>query len=330
MALAALFSAAVASRAAAEPTRPVRLGIVGYEGHGSVFADELSAGLGERIGLTVTHLWHRETLPDAVRERLRVTVVPAPTDMIGKVDGVFIAEELPQRYLELATPFVKAGVRTFLNRPLAGSAADAAELIALGRASGNPVFAASLLAVDPGVLAARRECATFAPIKVANVTGPSNHFWWYVPHAISILTTVLGPGVEEIQTHDFAWDQPGVTVRGPLVIFFRYAADSPAGPARGTIQIVPGTQPGDWYGFRLKLFGHAESPEYPFMKPEPGVSVWMPLYQAMLAFFRDGTIPFSDRELLEVPLVLDMVLRSGTEKRPVLRHEYAACLERVK
>jgi predicted dehydrogenase len=319
-----------ASGSAAEAARPVRLGVVGYEGHGAVFTDELSAGLGSRIGLTVSHLWHKAPIAEPTRQKLGVEVVAAPAEMIGKVDGVFIAEELPQRYRELAEPFVRAGVRTFLNRPLAGSAADAAALIALGRECGNPVFAASLLAVDPAVLAARREVATFAPIKVANVTGPSNHFWWYVPHALSILVTVLGPGVEEIQTHDFEWDQPGVTFRGPLVIFFRYAADSPAGPARGTIQVVPGTQAGDWYGFRLKLYGHAESPEYQFMKPEPGTSVWLPLYQAMLAFFRDGAIPFSDRELLEVPLVLDMVLKSGTGKRPVLRSEYSACLELVK
>jgi hypothetical protein len=50
----------------------------------------------------------------------------------------------------------------------------------------------------------------------------------------------------------------------------------------------------------------------------------------MLAFYRDGAIPFSDRELLAVPLVLDMVLKSGTEKRPVRRREYAECLEGVK
>jgi hypothetical protein len=322
-----LGAAATAAEAAA---KPVRLGVVGYEGHGAVFADELNAGLGASLGLTVTHLWHRAPLPEAVRQKLGVEIVAAPTEMIGKVDGVFIAEELPQRYRELAEPFVRAGVRTFLNRPLAGSAGDAAALIRLGRECHNPVFAASLLAVDPAVLAARREGATFAPLKIANVTGPSNHFWWYVPHAISILTTVLGAGVEEIDTHDFAWDQEGVTFREPLVIFFRYAADSAAGPVRGTLQVVPGTQAGDWYGFRLKLYGHAESPEYALMQAAPGVSVWMPLYQAMLAFYRDGTIPFSDRELLEVPLVLDMVLRSGTEKRPVRRSEYAECLEWVK
>ncbi len=328
--IAACFGAGACSTAgAAETARPVRLGVVGYEGHGAVFADELNAGLGARIGMTVTHLWQRGPLPDAVRQKLGVEVVANPTEMIGKVDGVFIAEELPQRYRELAEPFVRAGVRTFLNRPLAGSARDAAALLKLGRDCGNPVFAASLLAVDPAVLAARREGARFAPIKVANVTGPSNHFWWYVPHAISILTTVLGPGIEEIETHDFAWDQEGVTFREPLVIFFRYAADSAAGPVRGTIQVVPGTQAGDWYGFRLKLYGHAESPEYQLMKAEPGTSVWMPLYQSMLAFYRDGTIPFSDRELLEVPLVMDMVLKSGTEKRPVRRSEYAECLEWV-
>lgn len=315
----------IAGVCAAEDTtvaKPINLGVVGYEGHGLVWTNDLNSGVGEKVGLKVTHLWHKDTIPEEVRAEYHLEIVAKPEDLIGKVDGVIIAEELPHRYRELAEPFIRAGVRTFLNRPLAGTAADAAALIKLGNECKNPVFAASLLAVDPGVMNAREERKSFEPLKVVNVTGPSNHFWWYVPHAISALVTVLGPGVEEIQTHDFAWDQKDVTFANPLVIFFRYAKDSSVGPVRGTLQVVPGTQADDWYGFRMKLYGHKESPEYTFMQPNPGDSVWMPVYQAMLEFFRDGKRPLTDADLFEVPLVLDMVKKSGIEKRAVVRKEY--------
>jgi hypothetical protein len=86
--------------------------------------------------------------------------------------------------------------------------------------------------------------------------------------------------------------------------------------------MVPGGQPGDWYGFRMKLFGRKESPEYALFQTPEGESSWMPVYRLLIDFFRDGRRPMSDRELLEVPLVLDMIKKSGLEKRAVLRSEY--------
>jgi hypothetical protein len=242
--------------------------------------------------------------------------------MIGKVDGVFIAEALPFRYPELAAPFIKAGVRTFLNRPLAASALEAAQLIKLGRDSGNPILAASALAVDPQVIAIRQGRAEFAPIKVVNVTGPSDHFWNYVPHIISALVGALGGGIVEIQAHDLSLDGSGITIQNPVVVFFRYGPSSDVGPVRGTLQMVPGSQPGDWYGFRMKLFGRKESPDYALFQTAEGESSWMPIYRLLIDFFRDGKRPINDQELLEVPLVLDMIKKSGLENRAVFRSEY--------
>ncbi|MBN2310660.1 MAG: Gfo/Idh/MocA family oxidoreductase [Candidatus Hydrogenedentes bacterium] len=305
---------------------PLKVGVVGYEGHGLVWTNELNGGAGPRFGLRVSHVWHKAPVDAAAVEQYGFEVVANPGDMIGAVDGVIIAEELPHRYRELAEPFLRAGVPTFLNRPLAGSAEDAAALIRLASDSGTPIFAASTLAVDPVAFEARDARSEFEPIKVANVTGPSDHFWWYVPHALSPLITVLGPGIEEVEVHDFAWAEEGVRFRNPLVIFFRYGPDSAVGPVRGTIQVVPATQEGDWYGFRLKLYGRRESPEYRLLQPPAGVSGYAPVYEHLARFFRTGECPFTDAELFEVPLAMDMILRSGLEDRPVLRSEYETSL----
>jgi hypothetical protein len=309
---------------------PLKLGVVGYEGHGLLFTKELNSGLGAKIGLVVSHVWHREAVPAEDPSRYAFSVVPAPGDMIGKVDGVFIAEALPFRYPELAAPFIKAGVRTFLNRPLAATAREAAELLRLGRRSGNPIQAASALAIDPAVLEVKKERARFAPLKVVNVTGPSNHFWNYLPHLISALVGALGVGVEEVRAIDLSLDAEGITIQNPLLVFFRYGRDSEAGPVRGTLQMVPGGQPGDWYGFRMKLFGRLESPDFELFKTPQGESAWMPTYRLLIEFFRHGTCPLDDRELLEVPLVLDMVRKSGSEGRPVWRTEYRDILALVR
>jgi hypothetical protein len=306
------------------------MGVVGYEGHGSLFTKDLNSGLGAKIGLSVTHVWHREPIPQEDRDKYGFVVVGSPTDMIGKVDGVFIAEALPFRYPELAAPFIKAGVRTFLNRPLAASALEAAQLIKLGRESGNPILAASALAIDPQVMAIRQGMAEFAPLKVVNVTGPSDHFWNYLPHIISALVGALGAGIEEIQAHDLSFDGNRITIRNPLLVFFHYGPNTDVGPVRGTLQMVPSSQPGDWYGFRMKLFGRKESPDYALFRTAEGESSWMPIYRLLIDFFRDGKRPISDQELLEVPLVLDMIKKSGLENRAVFRSEYQDIISLLK
>jgi hypothetical protein len=309
---------------------PLRIGVVGYESHGILFTKELNSGLGENIGLIVTQVWNRAPVPREDQQKYGFAVVDTPLAMIGKVDGVLITEGLPFRYAELAAPFIRAGVRTFLNRPLAPSAEEAARLLKLGREYHNPIVAASALAVDPQVLAIRQGREGFAPLKVVNVTGPTNHFWNYVPHVISALVSALGTGIEEVFAHDLSFDREGIVIQNPLVVYFRYAQDSSVGPVRGTLQLVPGPQPGDWYGFRMKLFGRKESPEYRLFETPEGESSWMPIYRLLIDFFKDGKRPFSDEELMEVPLVLDMIKKSGLEKRPVLRTEYQAVLSLLK
>jgi predicted dehydrogenase len=319
---------AVAAPEAAQPDSVLHLGMVGYEGHGSVWTNDLAGPAGARAGMRVTHVWHRSPIDSNVATEKRFEVVGSPIDLIGKVDGVIIAEELPHRYGELAEPFIRAGIRTFINRPLAGSAEAAAAILRLARESNNPIFAASALAVDPAVVAVRGEWQQYAPLKIVNATGPSDHFWWYVPHTISMLVTALGPGIEEVQTHDFVWKDDRITFRDPLVVFFRYAADSAVGPVRGTMQVLPQTQSGDWYGFRLKLYGRKESPEFQCFKLG-AESPWMHIYETMSRFFRTGERPFTDEELFEVPLVLDMIQKSGLEKRAVRREEYTAIIQSI-
>jgi len=321
------FAGLLVGQEAASP--PVRIGVVGYESHGALWTKELNSGLGEKIGLIVTHVWNRTAIPESDQKKYGFALVEIPQAMIGKVDGVLITEALPFHYPELAAPFIQSGVRTFINRPLAPSALEAAKLLKLGREHHNPILAASALTVDPQVLLIRQHRGEFAPLKVVNVTGPSNHFWNYVPHVISALVSALGPGVEVVCAHDLALNPDGITIQNALVVYFRYAQNSAVGPVRGSLQVVPGNQPEDWYGFRMKLFGRKESLEYTLFETTEGESSWMPIYRLLVNFFNDGTSPFSDAELMEVPLVLDMIKKSGLEKRAVFRSEYKAILSLV-
>ena len=74
-------------------------------------------GVGE---LKVTHAWTQ----DAAQSRLLCAAadiphsVSAPTDIIGSVDAVIIARDDYARHMELAEPFLNAGLPVFVDKPL--------------------------------------------------------------------------------------------------------------------------------------------------------------------------------------------------------------------
>ena len=178
-----------------EPAEQPRLkmGVVGYEGHGSLFTKELNSGLGEKIGLVVTHVWHRDPIPPDDQRKYGFSAVAAPGDMIGKVDGVFIAETLPFRYPELAAPFHQSR-RPDLSQPspscdCAGS--GPADQTRPGIQKPHPGrFGPGRRPPGHGDQTGESESA---PLKVVNVTGPSDHFWNYVPTSSAPWSALWAP-----------------------------------------------------------------------------------------------------------------------------------------
>jgi len=61
----------------------------------------------------------------------------------------------------------------------------------------------------------------------------------------------------------------------------------------------------------MKLFGRKESPDYDLFRTAEGESAWMPIYQLLSGFFKQGRRPISDQELFEIPLILDMIKKAA-------------------
>lgn len=77
-------------------------------------------------GANITHLWtdRAEEAPAVAAAALIPHIVSRPQDVIGQVDGVFIATDDGFDHVARARPFIEAGLPVYVDKPLALTLAD--------------------------------------------------------------------------------------------------------------------------------------------------------------------------------------------------------------
>jgi len=280
---------------------PLKIGIVGCsEGtHGKVWGELLASPEGAVYGMRPTKVW--DAYPDAAQALANATgaeVVRNPAMTGEGTDGVMITELMPYRYLELARPLLQKGLRVFLNRPFAGSIEDGWEIMRLAERYDARVYSASALFHTLEADRAREEIQRIKPLRLFNVTGPSDHVMFYLPHVIAVAVSVLGPGVARIRSvslHTRPEDPQHITA--PAVIHVEYADDAPIGPAHGTLQMIGPNA--SWYGFSMSMFGaHGEAQAIRFEV------TYEHLLHTMARFFRTGEEPIPREVIMEKTCIL--------------------------
>lgn len=134
-----------------------------------------------------------------------VEIVPSIAALLEKVDVVLLESVDGRPHLEQARPVIKAGKPLFIDKPLAGSLADAIAIAELARKHNVAWFSSSSLRFSPGVLAMRggnnekvgavMGCAAWGPCSL-EVHHPD--LFWYGIHGVEILFTIMGTGVETV------------------------------------------------------------------------------------------------------------------------------------
>jgi hypothetical protein len=106
-------------------------------------------------------------------------------------------------HLEQVKPVFKAKKPVFIDKPVAGSLADAVEIYRLAKESGTPCFSSSSLRFAPGIRAARTD-AKFGGVLGCDAYGPCHvephhpDLFWYGIHGVETLFTIMGPGCESV------------------------------------------------------------------------------------------------------------------------------------
>ncbi len=131
-----------------------------------------------------------------------VEMVDSIPELLTKVDVVMLMTVDGRPHLEQALPVLRAGKPLFIDKPLAGSLADAISIVQVAERLGVPLFTSSSLRYTDGARAAR--AGEYGDVIGADAYGPctleEHHpdLYWYGIHGVELLYTAMGTGCESV------------------------------------------------------------------------------------------------------------------------------------
>lgn len=205
-----------AAKTATAELKPLRAGIIGLDtSHCGAFAKTLNANpqKPEVAGVRMVAAYPKGSpdIPSSVSrvpgyieemKKLDVEIVDTIDDLLTKVDIVFLETNDGRPHLEQYIPVAKAGKPCFIDKPIAGSLADAIAIFEVAKKYNAPVFSSSSLRFGKNTLAVRGgslgkviKCETTSP---ANLEATHPDLFWYGIHGVESLFTVMGTGCQSV------------------------------------------------------------------------------------------------------------------------------------
>jgi predicted dehydrogenase len=288
---------AIASASATEPAPgPLKLGIIGLDtSHVTAFTKLLNAESPkpELAGVRVVAAYPGGSadIPSSrdrvagytkeLSEKLGVVIVGSIAELLERVDVVLLESVDGRPHLEQVRPVFKAKKPVFIDKPVAGTLADAVTIFELAKKTNTPCFSSSSLRFGPGIDAIRND-PKIGEVIGFDVHGPcaleEHHpdLFWYGIHGVEELFTILGTGctsVSRTQAKDFEL-VVGVWKDGRIGTF--------RGMRKG---------PYDYGGLVFGTKGNAAGGAY---------SGYEPLVVEIVKFFKTGIPPVGADETLEI------------------------------
>ncbi len=211
---------------------------------------------------------------------LGVDIVDSIAALVERVDAVLLETNDGRPHLDQIVPVLEAGKPVFVDKPVAGSLADAIAIYELASAKKVPVFSSSSLRYMKSAQEIRG--GAIGDVLGADVYSPAwlekTHpdLFWYGIHGVETLFTVMGTGCVSVTR---------TTTPGADVVVGHWA--------NGRIGTFRGLRSGKT-GYGGIAFG---------AKGNRGIGPYggyRPLVIEIAQFFRTGTKPISDRETIEI------------------------------
>ena len=209
-----------------------------------------------------------------------VEIVDSIAELLERVDVVLLETNDGRPHYAQARPVIEAGKPLFIDKPVAGSLADAVRIYDLAAEHGVPVFSSSSLRYTENARAIR--AGSIGDVLGADVYSPATlepthpDLYWYGVHGVEMLFTVMGTGIETVRRiHTPDTDiVVGTWGDGRLGVFrgLRSGEGGYGGTAYGTEAI---SEIGPYDGYR-------------------------PLVVEIVEFFRTGEPPVSAEETIEI------------------------------
>lgn len=139
----------------------------------------------------VTHIWtqHKEISEHTAKASNIKNVVNNMEDMIGEIDALLLARDDGENHLQMALPFLKAGIPVFIDKPFATSVSDAQQMLDAQQYE-NQIYTCSSLRFAKELILTEEEKEKIGEIKF--VEGSVMKKWsTYVIHILEPLVSQL-------------------------------------------------------------------------------------------------------------------------------------------
>ena len=196
--------------------KPIRAGIIGLDtSHVPAFVGIFNnaKAAGDVAGITIVAGYPGGTDLPASRDRVAmfteqirakgVQIVDTIPELLEQVDVVLLESVDGRIHLQEAIPVIKAGKPLWIDKPVAGSLADAIAIFELAKQHNVPVFSSSSARFGPGYQAAIKN-DEIGPVIGAATWGPCSYstgtpdMFFYGIHGIEPLFVLMGTGCETV------------------------------------------------------------------------------------------------------------------------------------
>jgi predicted dehydrogenase len=217
-----------------------------------------------------------------IQKEFGAEIVDSIEALIAKVDVVLLESVDGRPHLDQVIPVLKAGKKVFIDKPIAGSLADAIMIFELGAKHKTPIFSSSSLRYATNIRAVKNDpkvgkvlgCISYSPCEIE-----PHHpdLFWYGVHGVETLYTLMGTGCKSVvRTHTKDTD----VVTGVWT-------DGRVGTYRG---LRSGKK-----GYGTVVFG--DKSDASTTGAEGG---YKPLVVEIAKFFKTGVAPVSAEETIEI------------------------------
>jgi len=187
--------------------KPIRIGIIGAE-------NSHTAGFGKMFnidkkfpGVEVTHLWgETDEFARKAAEAGRIpTIVKDPKEMLGKIDALIVDHRHAKYHLEAATPFVKAGIPTFIDKPFCYRVEEGKKFLAMARKYDTPITSFSSIAQSYATYDIKEQIASLGEVNHVIRYGPLDMdseyggVFFYGVHLLQPLMVLFGEDIQRVK-----------------------------------------------------------------------------------------------------------------------------------
>ena len=185
----------------------MRIGIIGAENSHTIGFGKMFNTDKKFPGIEVKYVWgETEEFAKKAMEKGNIpNMVSNPNDMLGKIDALIVDHRHAKYHLEAATPFVKAGIPTFIDKPFCYRVSEGKEFLAMAREAGTPVTSFSSVRQSDATFDMKKQMETLGEFNHIISLGPADieskygGIFFYGVHIIEPMLFLFGENVSKVR-----------------------------------------------------------------------------------------------------------------------------------